>query len=83
MSVSTAPQSPPTVVFQPTRGWVSLGLADVWEYRELLYFLLWRDVKVRYKQTALGVAWIILQPLLSIVVFSLLFGGPLKVPSRG
>jgi lipopolysaccharide transport system permease protein len=71
------------VVIQPTRGWASLQLRAVWQYRELLFFLLWRDVKVRYKQTALGVAWIILQPLLSMVVFSLLFGGLLKVPSGG
>ena len=73
--------SPPTVVIEPTRGWVSLQWRAVWEYRELLYFLVWRDIKVRYKQTVLGVAWIVLQPVVSIVVFSLLFGGLLKVPS--
>ncbi len=73
----------PTVVIQPTRGWASLQLRALWEYRELLYFLIWRDVKVRYKQTALGVAWIVLQPVISMVVFSLLFGGLLKVPSAG
>jgi len=71
----------PTIVIQPSRGWSALQLRAVWEYRELLYFLVWRDVKVRYKQTALGVAWIILQPVISTVVFSLLFGGLLKVPS--
>ena len=71
----------PTIVIEPTRGWASLQLRRVWEYRELLYFLVWRDVKVRYKQTALGAAWIVLQPLVSMVVFSLLFGGLLKVPS--
>lgn len=75
--------SSPTVVIQPTRGWASLQLRAVWQYRELLYFLVWRDLKVRYKQTALGVAWIALQPLLSTVVFTLLFGGLLKVPSDG
>jgi len=75
--------APPTVVIQATRGWASLRLGDLWEYRELLYFMVWRDVKVRYKQTALGIAWIVLQPVLSMVVFSLLFGGLLKVPSNG
>jgi len=77
----TAPAEAPVLVIQPTRGWISLQLRDLWHYRELLYFLVWRDIKVRYKQTALGVAWIILQPTLSMVVFSLLFGLLLKVPS--
>jgi lipopolysaccharide transport system permease protein len=71
----------PTVVIQPSRGWAALNLRAVWQYRELLYFLVWRDVKVRYKQTALGVLWIVLQPVIGMVVFSLLFGGLLKVPS--
>ncbi|MBU2609721.1 MAG: ABC transporter permease [Chloroflexi bacterium] len=69
------------VVIEPTRGWASLQLHALWQYRELLYFLVWRDLKVRYKQTALGVAWVILQPLASMVVFSVLFGSLLKVPS--
>ena len=77
----TVPAEAPVLVIQPTRGWISLQLRDLWHYRELLYFLVWRDIKVRYKQTALGVAWIILQPTLSMVVFSLLFGLLLKVPS--
>jgi len=71
------------IVIEPSRGWVSLRLRDLWEYRELLYFLVWRDVKVRYKQTALGIAWIVLQPVVSMVIFSVLFGGLLKVPSGG
>ena len=71
----------PLVVVEPTRGVASLRLGEVWQYRELLAFLSWRDVKVRYKQTALGVAWVILQPLIATVVFSLLFGGLLGVPS--
>lgn len=71
----------PTFVIQPTRGWLALNLREVWRFRELLYFLVWRDIKVRYKQTALGAMWIILQPVVSMVVFSLLFGGLLKVPS--
>ena len=73
----------PTIVIQPSRGWVSLQLRNRWEYRELLYFLAWRDVKVRYKQTILGMLWIVLQPVVSMVVFSVLFGGLLKVPSGG
>jgi len=72
-----------TVVIRPSRGWVSLQLRALWEYRELLYFLVWRDIKVRYKQTVLGMLWIILQPVVSMVVFSLLFGKLLKVPSGG
>lgn len=70
-------------LIQPTRGLAALQLRAVWQYRELLFFLAWRDIKVRYKQTALGIAWIVLQPLLSTVVFTLLFGGLLKVPSDG
>ncbi|RME47457.1 MAG: ABC transporter permease [Chloroflexi bacterium] len=73
----------PVIVIEPSRGWLSLQIQALWEYRELLYFLVWRDVKVRYKQTALGMAWVILQPVVSMVVFSVLFGGLLKVPSGG
>jgi lipopolysaccharide transport system permease protein len=68
---------------EPSRGWVSLKLGELWEYRELLYFLTWRDVKVRYKQTALGAAWAILQPLLTMLIFSLFFGRLAKMPSDG
>src|SRR5215218_5139088 len=68
---------------EPTTGFVSLKLAEVWEYRELLYFLIWRDVKVRYKQTALGVAWAVIQPVMTMVVFSLFFGKLGKMPSDG
>jgi lipopolysaccharide transport system permease protein len=68
---------------QPTRGWTSLNFAELWEYRELLYFLVWRDLKVRYKQTALGAAWAIIQPFFTMVVFSLFFGYLAKVPSDG
>jgi lipopolysaccharide transport system permease protein len=73
----------PTVVIEPSRGWTSLRLRDVWEYRELLYFLVWRDVKVRYKQTALGAAWAILQPLMTMVVFTIFFGKLAGVGSDG
>jgi lipopolysaccharide transport system permease protein len=65
----------------PPRGWVSIGLREMWEYRELLFFLTWRDIKVRYKQTVLGAAWAIIQPFLTMVVFSLFFGKLAKVPS--
>ncbi|MGH9770062.1 MAG: ABC transporter permease [Blastocatellia bacterium] len=68
---------------EASSGWVSLKLAELWEYRELLYFLTWRDVKVRYKQTALGVAWAIIQPLFTMLVFSVFFGRLAKVPSDG
>ena len=71
------------ILIQPSRGWVSLKLWDVWEYRELLYFLAWRDIKVRYKQTVLGAAWAILQPVLTMVVFSVVFGRLLQAPSDG
>lgn len=68
---------------QPSQGWVSLQLRELWEYRELLYFLIWRDIKVRYKQTALGAGWAIIQPLFTMLVFSLFFGKLAKVPSDG
>jgi lipopolysaccharide transport system permease protein len=68
---------------RPSRGWPSLNLKDVWEYRELLYFLAWRDVKVRYKQTVLGVVWAVMQPAFTMIVFSIFFGWLIKVPSDG
>ena len=74
---------PPIFRIEPSQRWFSLGLSELWEYRELLYFLTWRDVKVRYKQTALGATWAIIQPLLTMVVFSLFFGRLAKVPSDG
>jgi lipopolysaccharide transport system permease protein len=68
---------------QPSKGWVPLKLHELWEYRELIYFLIWRDVKVRYKQTVLGAAWAIIQPFFTMVVFSLFFGQLAKIPSDG
>lgn len=68
---------------QPSQGWVSLQLRDLWLYRELLYFFIWRDIKVRYKQTALGAAWAVIQPLFTMLVFSLFFGRLAKIPSDG
>src|SRR5437870_8463449 len=73
----------PTFFIRPAAGWASPGLKELWEYRELLYFLTWRDVKVRYKQTVLGAAWVIIQPFFMMVVFSLFFGRLAHVPSDG
>jgi lipopolysaccharide transport system permease protein len=70
-------------VIRATKGWSALGLGDLWTYRELLYFLVWRDVKVRYKQTVLGAAWAVLQPLLTMLIFTVVFGRFAKVPSDG
>lgn len=71
------------LIIRPTRGWVPLNLADLWRYRELLYFLTWRDIKVRYKQTVLGAAWAVIQPFFTMVVFSIFFGRWAKMPSDG
>jgi lipopolysaccharide transport system permease protein len=73
----------PVLRIEPSKGWVPIKLHELWEYRELLYFLTWRDVKVRYKQTALGAVWAILQPVLTMAIFSLFFGRLAKVPSDG
>ncbi|NPV58108.1 MAG: ABC transporter permease [Actinobacteria bacterium] len=67
--------------YRPTSGWVSLELRELWEYREVIYFLTWRDIKVRYKQTVLGALWAILQPLMVMVIFTIIFGRLLKAPS--
>ena len=71
------------VTIEPPKSWVSLQLRDLWQFRELLYFLTWRDVKVRYKQTLLGAAWAILQPLLTMLIFTLLFGRLAGIKSGG
>ena len=73
----------PTFFIRPPNGWISIGLRELWEYRELLYFLTWRDIKVRYKQTALGAAWAIIQPLFMMGVFSVFFGKLGRIPSDG
>jgi homopolymeric O-antigen transport system permease protein len=73
----------PVVRIRPSGRWAALNLRDLWAYRELFYFLIWRDLKVRYKQTLLGVAWVIIQPLLSMLVFALIFGRVVGVPSEG
>lgn len=71
------------IVIRPSKGWVPLRLPDLWEYRELLYFLVWRDLKVRYKQTVLGIAWVVLQPSFITLAFSIFFGRLARVPSDG
>ena len=73
----------PVVVIRPSRGWIPINLRDLWIYRELMYFLTWREIKVRYKQTLLGAAWAIIQPFFMMVVFTLFFGKLAKVPSEG
>jgi lipopolysaccharide transport system permease protein len=73
----------PIITIEGGRRWSGLELADLWAHRDLFYFLAWRDVKVRYKQTLLGAAWAILQPLLTMIVFTLLFGRLVRVPSEG
>ena len=72
-----------TVRIEPPKGWLELRLKEVWSYRELLYFFVWRDVKIRYKQTVVGVAWVVLQPLLTMGIFTLFFGRLAKLPSDG
>ncbi len=72
----------PEIVIVPRRSWLHLELIDLWRFRELLYFLAWRDIKVRYKQTALGVVWVILQPVLTMLIFSLIFGRIAGLPSE-
>jgi len=75
--------SSPVITIKPSAGWLGLNLSEVWSRRELLYFLTWREVKVRYKQTLLGAAWALLQPLFTMVIFSLFFGRLAKMPSDG
>ncbi|HYY72224.1 MAG TPA: ABC transporter permease [Candidatus Bathyarchaeia archaeon] len=91
-SLTASPQSVPlpphagactTVRIEPPRSLFELRLHEVWAYRELLYFLVWRDVKIRYKQTAIGVLWVVLQPVLNTLVFTLFFGRLAKLPSDG
>lgn len=71
------------LIIEPSKGWVALKLREMWQYRELLYFLTWRDIKIRYKQTIIGASWAIIQPLMTMVVFSVFFGGLAHIPSDG
>jgi lipopolysaccharide transport system permease protein len=69
------------VIIRPQRGWLSIGLRELWDYRELVYFFVWRDIKVRYKQTTVGVLWVVFQPLAAMLIFTLFFGRFAKMPS--
>ncbi len=90
-SVTAPPHTAPSALssasaairIEPPRGLLELRLREVWAYRELLYFFVWRDVKIRYKQTAIGILWVILQPVLTMLVFTLFFGRLAKLPSQG
>ena len=81
--MANGPVGSNTIRIEPPRGWFDLHLKELWDYRELLYFFVWRDVKVRYKQTVIGVLWVVLQPLLTMGVFTLFFGRLAKLPSNG
>jgi lipopolysaccharide transport system permease protein len=72
-----------TTIIRPGQGWAPLNLRALWRYRELLYFLMWRDVRVRYRQTALGASWAVLRPVLTMVVFTVIFGHVARLPSDG
>ena len=77
------PKQENEIVLEPPNSWFQLRLGELWEFRELLYFLVWRDIKVRYKQTVLGASWAVIQPLLTMIVFSVIFGKLGKLPSDG
>ena len=79
----TTLENAPIIRIEPSHGWVSLKLDELWAYRELLYFLAWRDIKIRYKQTILGASWAIIQPFFTMVVFSIFFGRLAGIPSDG
>jgi lipopolysaccharide transport system permease protein len=81
--LAVAGSAPGIVRIEPPRGWLELRLHELWEYRELLYFFVWRDLKVRYKQTVIGVLWVVLQPLMTMGVFTIFFGRLAKLPSEG
>jgi lipopolysaccharide transport system permease protein len=76
-------QPEPTCDIMPRQGWFDLNFGELFQFRELLYFLVWRDLKVRYKQTVIGVAWVVVQPLLTVLIFSMFFGRLVKMPSEG
>lgn len=76
-------QQEPTLVIVPTQGWVSLKLPELWQYRDLLLMLAWREISVRYKQTVLGALWAIIQPVVAMLIFSMVFGRLAKMPSQG
>lgn len=79
----TTPHLAPHLQIRPSKGWANLNLLEIWRYRELLVFMVWRDIIIRYKQTVIGIGWALVQPVLSMVVFSLVFGGLAGIPSDG
>jgi len=81
--VATMTREPETIHIRPSTGLAALNLGDLWTYRELVFFMIWRDIKVRYKQTFLGAAWAIIQPLLTMLIFNFVFGTVAKVPTDG
>lgn len=82
-SIPLAHREPETIYIKPSTGLTALNLRDLWVYRELIFFMIWRDIKVRYKQTMLGAAWAIIQPVLTMLVFNFVFGTVAKVPTEG
>ncbi len=83
MTTTSAVLEPSTLRIEAPRGWLNVDFGELWGARELLYFFVWRDIKIRYKQTAIGAAWAVLQPLMTMLVFSLFFGKLAKIPSHG
>jgi len=83
MATETIKHEPTTIYIKPSKGLAALNLRDLWVYRELVYFMVWRDVKVRYKQTLLGMSWAIIQPIMTMLIFTFLFGKVAKVPTDG
>jgi lipopolysaccharide transport system permease protein len=83
MSVSAMRLPPQVATIRPVNGWLDVDLRELWEYRELLYFLVWRDIKIRYKQTVIGAAWALLQPVFTMIVFTIFFGRLAQIPSGG
>lgn len=82
-STKSFPESQPSIIIRPRKGLVPLELRELWEYRDLLYLFVWRDIKVRYKQTLVGTSWAIIQPFIAMIVLSLFFGKLAKMPSEG
>jgi lipopolysaccharide transport system permease protein len=84
METTRKAQNPtPVIHIRPSKGWLTLDFKELWRYRELIFFLTWRDIKVRYKQAVLGIAWAVLQPLLTMLIFTVIFGVLLQTPSQG
>lgn len=76
-------EATPVIYLKPSKGWLSIDFNELWRFRELIYFLTWRDIKVRYKQAVLGIAWALLQPVLTVLIFTVVFGVLLQTPSQG